>query len=83
MGLLRDIQDAAADSKASLPDLLRKRKLLAARLKHAELDTWVSHELNGYPNDDMLPSYRHLANAERFFPQLMLELATGRPIFFE
>ncbi|WP_419657661.1 hypothetical protein Dvar_68100 [Desulfosarcina variabilis str. Montpellier] len=58
MTLLRDIQNSAIDSKNSLSDLLRKCKILAARLHHAELDQWVENELNGYPSHDTLPKYR-------------------------
>jgi hypothetical protein len=55
MTLLRDIQEAALDSKVNLADLLRKCKVLAARLKHEEFATWVDWELNGYPERKMLP----------------------------
>jgi hypothetical protein len=60
MTLLGEIQVAALDSSVPLPDLLRKCKVLAARLKHAELANWVNHELNGYPDRESLPPYRIL-----------------------
>ena len=58
MTLLRQIQEAAVDSKVNLPDLLRRCKLLGARLGSVEFKTWVDHELNGYPDEDKLPEYR-------------------------
>jgi len=58
MSLLRDIQNAALDSKVHLPDLLRKCKVLAARLGNAELKRWVDSELNGYGEKESLPTYR-------------------------
>lgn len=58
MSLLREIQDAAVSSKTRVSDLLRRCKILAARLKSEELAQWVEHELNGYPSRDALPDYR-------------------------
>lgn len=60
MTLLRDIQQAALDSKTSLPDLLRSCKVLASRLKHKEFAVWVDHELQGYPDGASVPPYRHV-----------------------
>ncbi len=58
MTLLRDIQSSAIDSNSSLSDLLRKCKVLAARLQNDELNKWVDAELDGYPQKDDLPPYR-------------------------
>lgn len=58
MSLLRDIQNAAASPDIRTSDLLRKCKILAARLKSKELARWVDWELNGYGDDDRLPDYR-------------------------
>jgi AbiTii len=60
MSLLREIQDAAVDSKVEIAVLLRKCKVLAARLGNAEFKQWVEHELNGYPSSKDAPSYRIL-----------------------
>jgi hypothetical protein len=58
MSLLRQIQDAAIDSTVDLPTLLRKCKVLAARLGSEEFKRWIEFELSGYPDDETLPSYR-------------------------
>ena len=58
MTLLRDIQNSAIDSGSSLSNLLRKCKVLAARLQNEELKKWVDSELDGYPTKDDLPTYR-------------------------
>jgi len=58
MSLLRDIQDAAVDSTVSISDLLRRCKVLAARLGHEQLSQWVDRELNGYESHKELPPYR-------------------------
>lgn len=68
MSLLREIQDAAIDSKIELSTLLRKCKVLAARLGNAEFKEWVEQELNGYKSDHV-PVYRklHHVNSKGYF----------------
>ncbi|AIJ46922.1 hypothetical protein O987_14030 [Comamonas testosteroni TK102] len=58
MSLLRQIQDAAIDSSIDLPTLLRKCKVLAARLGNDDFKRWIDSELSGYDNTDDLPEYR-------------------------
>ncbi len=58
MSLLEDIQNAAVDSKSDLGTLLRKCKLLAARLGSQPLEDWLIWESNGYPEDVDVPDYR-------------------------
>jgi hypothetical protein len=58
MSLLREIQNSAIDSKTELSTLLRKCKVLAARLGNPEFKMWVEQELSGYPNQSNLPEYR-------------------------
>lgn len=60
MSLLREIQDTAIDSSAELSTLLRKCKVLAARLGNTEFKQWVERELSGYDSEDILPDYRIL-----------------------
>lgn len=61
MSLLRQIQDAAIDSSIDLPTLLRKCKVLAARLGNDDLKLWIDRELSGYENREDLPEYRILS----------------------
>ncbi|MGO4998344.1 AbiTii domain-containing protein [Oceanisphaera sp. W20_SRM_FM3] len=63
MSLLRDIQSSAVDANEPLGTLLRKCKILAARLGNAEFKHWVESELNGYDNVDCLPEYRIISVA--------------------
>jgi AbiTii len=58
MSLLRDIQSAAIDSNTDLATLLRKCKVLAARLGNQEFKMWVDNELSGYKSYNDLPEYR-------------------------
>lgn len=58
MTLLEDIQNSAVDARSDLATLLRKCKLLAARLGSQPLEDWVIWESNGYPDDAPVPEYR-------------------------
>ena len=60
MTLLRAIQDAAVSGSESVTTLLRRCKILAARLGSTEFGDWVERELNGYTDKKQLPSYRVL-----------------------
>ncbi|MBA3009733.1 MAG: hypothetical protein KKF12_12205 [Proteobacteria bacterium] len=60
MSLLREIQDAAVSSDVELTTLLRKCKVLSARLGNNDFKQWVDSELNGYKNVGDLPDYRIL-----------------------
>jgi len=58
VSLLRQIQEAATSSDVPVTDLLRKCKILAARLGSKEFGDWVDRELNGYKEQSELPDYR-------------------------
>lgn len=58
MTLLEEIQDAAIDGGSDLGTLLRKCKLLAARLGSKPLEEWLLWESNGYPDGIAVPDYR-------------------------
>jgi len=58
MTLIEEIQREAVDSKSDLGMLLRKCKLLAARLGSKPLEDWLLWESNGYPGDVQVPDYR-------------------------
>jgi AbiTii len=58
MTLLEDIQQAAIDKNSDVATLLRKCKLLAARLGSHTMEEWVLWESNGYPEGVSVPDYR-------------------------
>lgn len=58
VSLLQEIQASATDRSQSVSDLLRRCQILAYRLQHESLKTWVAYELNGYPAGAELPDYR-------------------------
>jgi len=60
VSLLEEIQRDAVDSNADLGAVLRKCKILAARLGSRSLEDWLVSEASGYPTDAALPDYRIL-----------------------
>lgn len=60
MSLIREIQDDIAHTNGDTAAILRKCKILAARLKSDQLAKWVDHELDGYPESQPIPQYRNL-----------------------
>lgn len=59
MGILEDLQIDIASEKPVGPILLKLR-LLAAKLGSADLEEWVRHEAEGYPQNAEVPEYREL-----------------------
>jgi hypothetical protein len=60
MTLMDQVQQEAVDSKSDLGALLRKCKVLAARLGSRALEDWLVWESDGYPEGAEVPSYRIL-----------------------
>lgn len=58
MFLLEQIQADAVDPKSDLEALLRKCKVLAARLKSEPLEQWLTWESDGYQEGVVVPDYR-------------------------
>ncbi len=64
MSPLEELVQAASGDTVSVSTLLRKLKVVAARLGSVQLAEWVDHELKGYPGDAELPDYRAARPAE-------------------
>jgi hypothetical protein len=58
MSILEEIQSSAVDGRSDLGALLRKCKVLAARLRSRPLEDWLLWESNGYPLEVNVPDYR-------------------------
>ena len=58
MSLLREIQADVTEANADTAAALRKCKVLAVRLGSNDFQSWVDHELDGYPSRDGTPDYR-------------------------
>jgi len=61
MSLLREIQNDLASAGGDVVTVLRKCKILAARLGSDEFANWVRWELDGYPEAQPTPEYRRLS----------------------
>lgn len=59
MGALEDLQMELASEKP-IGSIILKLRLFTAKLGSNELETWVKHELEGYPQGDEVPDYRKL-----------------------
>lgn len=77
--LVLQLQADALDSDTSIANLLRKVKLVAAKLNLDEVLEWVEHELSGYPDDAALPEYRDLTGQVKFFNPVH----GWRPVIFQ
>lgn len=58
MTLLEEIQNSAVDPGCDLGTILRKCKVLAARLGSRQLEDWILFESNGYSKEAEIPPYR-------------------------
>jgi hypothetical protein len=55
---LEELIEGASGDSVPVATLLRKVKVVAARLGTVELEQWVDHELTGYPENADVPDYR-------------------------
>lgn len=58
--LVLELQQDAASGSSSLPDVLRKARMVATKLKLTDMNAWIEKELHGYPSDAEVPNYRVL-----------------------
>lgn len=60
MDRIRDIENELLNPNCDIVNLLRRSHLFAVEEQLFDFDQWVLWELNGYPKDTALPSYRVL-----------------------
>ena len=58
MDLIEDLLNITVDASSDLGTLLRKCRILAARLSSQQLEDWLIWETNGYPKNVPVPEYR-------------------------
>jgi len=58
-----ELQQDAIDKKGSVTDLLRKSFIVAKKLRIADFEEWVTHELNGYEDSKDIPDYRQITGS--------------------
>lgn len=54
------LQEMASSSKTDIAELLSKAKMISVKLGLSDISEWIEYELNGYPSNEVLPSYRVL-----------------------
>lgn len=64
--LIEELQRDALDSHASVPDLLRKAKVVAMKLNVSDAAEWIEHELSGYPDGAEIPRYRQVSGTPKY-----------------
>ncbi|MGG8043798.1 hypothetical protein PGO05_10440 [Klebsiella aerogenes] len=82
MDQLQEIIQLLSSGDSGVTNALLKTKILLFSIGRKELATWVNHELNGYPDDAILPEYRivttrilaDLNNGVRHYPAFPLPL---------
>jgi hypothetical protein len=83
MSLLREIQNDLAGPSQDIATVLRKCKILAARLGSEDLSHWVDWELDGYPESVPTPAYRRLgANCYASFMNIAWKIER-QPVLWE
>ncbi len=58
--LVLELQKEAMDDKVQVSALLRKAKVVAAKLQRTDIDEWLQKETQGYMENDSTPAYRKL-----------------------
>ena len=56
--IVLELQSEIVSSNCDVVNILRKAHLIASKLKLADFDQWIQHELNGYPDQESCPEYR-------------------------
>lgn len=65
--LVLELQRDALEKTVPTTDLLRKAMVVARKLRVTDIEQWISHELNGYPEGAEVPSYRYLRGEPKVF----------------
>ncbi|MHB9134668.1 MAG: AbiTii domain-containing protein [Armatimonadota bacterium] len=61
--LILELQQDAMENNSTVSELLRKALVVAKKLRIADFEIWVSHELNGYPTNTEIPEYREVVGS--------------------
>jgi len=65
LSLVEQLQAEALDRSVPTEDLLRKAKVVAAKLDLPDFLAWIEKELGGYDAGDAVPSYRVVSGEVR------------------
>lgn len=65
--IVLELQNEIVSSNCDVVNILRKAHLIASKLKLADFDQWIQHELNGYPDPESCPEYRKVRGSLKTF----------------
>lgn len=65
--IVLELQSEIVSSNCDVVNILRKAHLIASKLKLADFDEWIQHELNGYPDQESCPEYRKVRGSLKAF----------------
>lgn len=65
--IVLELQNEIVSSNCDVVNILRKAHLIASKLKLADFDQWIQHELNGYPDKESCPEYRKVCGSLKAF----------------
>lgn len=65
--IVLELQNEIVSSNCDIVNILRKAHLIALKLKLADFDQWIQHELNGYPDKESCPEYRKVCGSLKAF----------------
>ena len=65
--IVLELQNEIVSSNCDVVNILRKAHLIASKLKLADFDQWIQHELNGYPDQESCPEYRKIRGSLKAF----------------
>lgn len=66
-GIVIELQQEILKQDCDVVNILRKAHVIASKLKLNEFDTWILHELNGYPDQNSCPEYRQIRGVLKAF----------------
>lgn len=58
--LIEELTTLASDNKSTASELLKKMRIATVRLQLEDIEEWVKHELEGYPDVNVIPHYRYI-----------------------
>ena len=67
MGIVLDLQKLAIDSNCDVLSLLRKAYFVSRKLDIVDFQEWITYELNGYNERNIVPQYRKITGALKGF----------------
>lgn len=66
-GIVIELQQEVLKQDCDIVNVLRRAHVIATKLQLTEFDSWITHELNGYPNQEVCPEYRKIKGVLKAF----------------